>query len=162
MEVSRPGVKSGLQLLAYVTVIATTRQDLSHICNLRSSLWQHWILNSPSKAREWTHILRVSMRFVTTEPQWELPWVILIDIKCRYKNVNALTECNLLDVHQVDLNSINQERSSVENLNFFKCKINKIIYSFHLRMPRTHKYCQVISMKLLGSDSTYKRRYQKG
>ena len=55
MEVARLGVKSELQLLDYTTAVAT--QDLSHICKLHHSSLQHRILNPPSKARDWTHIL---------------------------------------------------------------------------------------------------------
>ena len=42
MEVPRLGVELELQLLAYATTIAT--QDLSLICDLHHSLWQHGIL----------------------------------------------------------------------------------------------------------------------
>ena len=49
------GVESELQLLAYST--ATAMPDLSHICNLRHSLQQRWILNLLSKARDQTCIL---------------------------------------------------------------------------------------------------------
>ena len=49
------GIKSELQLLAYTT--ATVTGDLSHVCDLRHSSQQCWILNSLSKARDRTHIL---------------------------------------------------------------------------------------------------------
>ena len=39
MEIPRPRVKAELQLLAYMA--ATEMQNLSHICKLRHSLWQH-------------------------------------------------------------------------------------------------------------------------
>ena len=55
MEVPRLGVKSELQLPAYVT--ATAMLDLSHICDLHHSSWQHWILSPLSKARDWTCVL---------------------------------------------------------------------------------------------------------
>ena len=42
MEVPSPGVNSELQLLASATATATP--DLSCICNLYHSFWQHWIL----------------------------------------------------------------------------------------------------------------------
>ena len=48
------GVESELQLPAYTTATATL--DPSHICYLYCSLWQHEILNSPSKARDQTRI----------------------------------------------------------------------------------------------------------
>ena len=55
MEVPRLGVELELQLLAYIT--ARAMQDLSFICNLHHSSWQHQILNTLSKARDQTHIL---------------------------------------------------------------------------------------------------------
>ena len=50
MEVLRLGVESELQLPAFTT--ATTMWDLSHICNLRCSLWQPQILNPLHEARD--------------------------------------------------------------------------------------------------------------
>ena len=50
MEVPRLGVESKLQLPAYT--IVTAMLDLSHICDLHHSLWQHLVLNSLSKARD--------------------------------------------------------------------------------------------------------------
>ena len=55
MEVSRLGVKLELQLLGYAT--ATAMPDMSYICDLRYSLWQHWILNPVSEAGGRTCIL---------------------------------------------------------------------------------------------------------
>ena len=49
MEFLRLGVKSELQLLAYVTV---TMLDPSLVCNLHCSLQQHQILNTLSKAKD--------------------------------------------------------------------------------------------------------------
>ena len=54
MEVPRLGVKSEPRLLAYATAMAIP--DLSCICDLRCSLWQCWILNPLSKARDQTII----------------------------------------------------------------------------------------------------------
>ena len=54
MEVPRLGVKSELQLLAYAR--STAMQDPTRICDLHDSLWQHWILNPLSKARDQTFI----------------------------------------------------------------------------------------------------------
>ena len=48
-EALRLGIKSEQQLLAYTLAIAT--QALSHICDLCHDLWQCWILNPPSEAR---------------------------------------------------------------------------------------------------------------
>ena len=59
MEVSGLGVEMELQLQAYATAIATL--DLSHICNLCHSLWQHQILNPLSEARYQTCILMDTM-----------------------------------------------------------------------------------------------------
>ena len=50
------GIKLGVQLQAFV--IAMARADLSHIADLHHSLWQYWILNPLSKARDRTCILR--------------------------------------------------------------------------------------------------------
>ena len=55
MEVLGLGVRSELQLPAYAS--ATAAPDLSCICDLCCSLWQHWILNSLGKTREQTCIL---------------------------------------------------------------------------------------------------------
>ena len=55
MEISRLGVQSELQLLAYTTAMSTL--DLSCICNLHHSSRQCWIPNLLSKGRYWTHIL---------------------------------------------------------------------------------------------------------
>ena len=53
MEVPRLGVQSEWQLQAYTTAM----WDLSCICNLHCSLWQRWILNPLSEARDQTCIL---------------------------------------------------------------------------------------------------------
>ena len=50
MEFPRLGVKLELLLPAY----ATATQDLSHICDLHNSSWQHGIPDSVSKARDRT------------------------------------------------------------------------------------------------------------
>ena len=55
MEVPRVGVKSELQLLAY---IIATAKDMSQIfCDLHHSSWQHQILNPLNEARDRTRIL---------------------------------------------------------------------------------------------------------
>ena len=71
MEVPRLGVKLELQLPTYVT--ATTRADLSHVCEVHHSLWQHWIPNPLRRpgiepASSW-----ILVGFVSAAPQWELP-----------------------------------------------------------------------------------------
>ena len=55
MEVPRLGVKSELQLPAYIT--STAMLELSFTCNLHCSSQQHQILNPLSKARDRTCIL---------------------------------------------------------------------------------------------------------
>ena len=55
MEVPRLEVELELQLPVYTT--AATTQDLSHVCDLHHSLWQHQILNPLSKARDKTRVL---------------------------------------------------------------------------------------------------------
>ena len=59
MEVPRLGVESELQLLVYTTAIATPGQSL--LCDL----WQHWILNPLSEARDRTHILMDTSEILT-------------------------------------------------------------------------------------------------
>ena len=49
-EVPRLGLESELQLPTYTT--ATAMLDLSHVCNLHHSSWQHWIFNTLSEARD--------------------------------------------------------------------------------------------------------------
>ena len=71
MEVSRLGVKLGLQLPAYTTATAT--RDPSCFCDLNHSSQQCRILNPRSEAWDRTHILMdTSSRLVSTEPQQEL------------------------------------------------------------------------------------------
>ena len=55
MEVPGLGVELELQLQAYATATATL--DLSHICDLRCSLWQCWTLNPLMEVRDPTRIL---------------------------------------------------------------------------------------------------------
>ena len=56
MEVPKLGFESELQLPAYTTATATL--DLSCVCELNHRPWQHWILNSLNKARDFTRILK--------------------------------------------------------------------------------------------------------
>ena len=58
MEVPGLGVESELQQLTYTTATATASPDLSCVCNLHNSSWQHRILNLLNKARAQTCILR--------------------------------------------------------------------------------------------------------
>ena len=51
---------------AVVCITAIATPDLSHICDLHSNLWQHWILNPLSEARDGTCILKdTHVRFLT-------------------------------------------------------------------------------------------------
>ena len=60
MEVPGLGLKSELQLLAFATATAT--RDLSRICDLYHSSWQHQILNPLSEAKDRTGNLMVPSR----------------------------------------------------------------------------------------------------
>ena len=53
--VTRPAVKSHLQMLTFTTAIAL--QDLNHVGNLHQSSCQCWILSTLSEARDQTCIL---------------------------------------------------------------------------------------------------------
>ena len=55
MEIPRLGVKSELQLLAYITATATWGQR--GVCDLHYSPWQCWIPDPLSEARDGTLIL---------------------------------------------------------------------------------------------------------
>ena len=57
MGVPRLGVELDLQLPAYITATAIATQDLSCICYLQHSSWQHGILNQLSEARNQTRVL---------------------------------------------------------------------------------------------------------
>ena len=70
MEVPR------LQLLAYTT--ATAMQDLSCVCDLHHSSWQHQILNPLSKVRIKPTSSRIPVGFISPAPQQEFPLVTSI------------------------------------------------------------------------------------
>ena len=57
MEIPRLGFESELKLPAYTT--ATAMPDLSHVCNLHHSSWQHWILDPLREAGDQTCNLMV-------------------------------------------------------------------------------------------------------
>ena len=59
MDVPRLGFEQELALLAYTTATATP--NWSHISNLHHSLWQGWILNPLSEARDQICILMDTM-----------------------------------------------------------------------------------------------------
>ena len=59
MEVLSLGLILELQVLAYIA--ATAILDLSRICDLCCSFWQHQIINPLSKTRDWTCILMDTM-----------------------------------------------------------------------------------------------------
>ena len=60
MEVPGVGVESELQLEPMQQTL-----HLNHICNLCCTMWQHWILNPLSEARDGTCILRHYVKFFT-------------------------------------------------------------------------------------------------
>ena len=72
MEVSRLWVESELPLLATATPTATW--DMSRICDLHQSSWQHQILSPLSEARDRTHILmgtsQIRFHCATTGTPW--------------------------------------------------------------------------------------------
>ena len=70
MDIPRLVLESEVQLQVYTTAMAT--QDPSHICDLHGSLWQRWILNPLSQARDKTHILTETSGPESAEPQWKL------------------------------------------------------------------------------------------
>ena len=70
MDVPRLGVELELQLPATATL------DLSRICSLCHSLWQHRLLNPPSGARDQMSSW-IPVGLVTPEPQQELKNVFL-------------------------------------------------------------------------------------
>ena len=55
MDVPGLEVEAELQLSAYA--MATTNWNLSHVCDLHHSSWQHWIFNPLSEARDQTRTL---------------------------------------------------------------------------------------------------------
>ena len=60
MEVPRRGVETAAAAAAAAAeahATAVAAPDLSHICILHHSFWQHWILNPLSKARDQTGLL---------------------------------------------------------------------------------------------------------
>ena len=61
MEVPRLGVQSELQVQDTATAAAAATPDPSHISDLYHSLWQRWILNPLSWARDWTCVLTDNM-----------------------------------------------------------------------------------------------------
>ena len=72
MEVPRLGIELELQLPAYAT--ATAARDLSHIYDLHHSSQHCWILNPPSKARDWTLFLMYSSWVCYHRATMGTPW----------------------------------------------------------------------------------------
>ena len=79
MEISRPGVKSELQLPVHTTATAT--RDPSRVCNLHHSSQQYWILNPLSKARDQTLNLVDTNQFITHWTTMETLWKHYFNIK---------------------------------------------------------------------------------
>ena len=67
---SQAGVKSELQLPAYTT--ATAMPDLSHVCDLHHSSWQHQGPDPLSEDKDETCVFMDTSQ-VSTVPQEELP-----------------------------------------------------------------------------------------
>ena len=81
MEFSRLDLESEIQLHAYTTAIAIL--DPSCICGLHHNLWQCWILNPLSKARDLTHILRPLTGWGTMRiPQWHFKKINILSTMC--------------------------------------------------------------------------------
>ena len=87
MEVLRLGVKLELQLPAYTTTTATP--DLSRVCDLHHSPWQHWILNPLSEARDQTRNLMVNsgihfhcVRMGTPQKKFWCVWYNFLHFLC--------------------------------------------------------------------------------
>ena len=79
MDVPRLRVKSELQLLAYLTATATP--DLRCVCELHHSSPPRWILNPLNEARVEHASSWMLVRFISTEPRWELhifPYFIVV------------------------------------------------------------------------------------
>ena len=85
MEVPRLGIELDLQLPAYAT--AKAMPDPSCVCNLHHSSWQCRILNPLCKARDQTCVFMDTSRFITPEPQWELPLLSTFKVKIENKRV---------------------------------------------------------------------------
>ena len=71
MEVPRLGIQSELRLPAYART--TAMWDPSGVRDLHHSSQQHRLLNPLSEARDRTHILMDTIRFITAVPRRELP-----------------------------------------------------------------------------------------
>ena len=80
MKVSRLGVKSELQLLAYAT--ATAMQDLSCICDLHHSSQKCRILNPLSKASDRTSILMDTRRILFCFATMGTPVTFFYSVLC--------------------------------------------------------------------------------
>ena len=52
-----PRLGGALELYWLAYTLATAMRDLSYVCDLHHSSWQHQILNPPSKGRDRIHIL---------------------------------------------------------------------------------------------------------
>ena len=124
MEVPRLGVELELQPPVYTTAAAT--QDLKDIFDLYHSSRQHWILNPPSEARDWTHILMDTGRvcnplshsgnsqnvyFLIRPASWTYPWIHELQNGCcvsRHENINfmyvSITALGWLDTSLISNN----------------------------------------------------------
>ena len=76
MKVPRVGVELELQLLAYAIAIAMP--DMSCVCGLHHSAQQLQILNHWGRPGIEPTSSWILVRFVTAEPQWELPHTLIL------------------------------------------------------------------------------------
>ena len=86
MEISRLGVESELQLLAYVTAIATWNP--SHVCDLYHSSWQCWIVNPLNEARDRTCVLMGTCQVPYHWAAVELPLMLILILMKMSKQVS--------------------------------------------------------------------------
>ena len=94
MEVSRPGAELELQLPAHAT--ATVTKDPTRISDPYHSLWQCWILNPLSEARDGTSILRDTSRVLIPLSHhgnsWNIFFIVFFKIAIAEKRVISIYE----------------------------------------------------------------------
>ena len=91
MKVPRLTVKLELQLLAYTTATATEIPNLSLFCDLHHSNARsltHWARSGIKPASSW-----MLVRFITTEPQWELHLWVFSPLYSLHLNIVHYTFC---------------------------------------------------------------------
>jgi len=76
---ARRQIRAAAGATAKATVTATATWNPSRVCNLHHSSWQCQILNPLSKAGDQTCTSWILVRFVSAEPRWELPPILLLE-----------------------------------------------------------------------------------